>query len=65
MPVSYFVLSTQAQILKLDLQHDWRHSVFFLFSDTLRTALELDADSALEQTLRKHIVKSLLKKVMS
>ena len=39
--------------------------VFFLFSDTLRTALELDADSALEQTLRKHIVKSLLKKVMS
>lgn len=37
----------------------------FLFSDTLRTALELDPDSALEQTLRKHIMKNLLKKVIS
>ncbi|XP_037375571.1 adenylate cyclase type 10-like isoform X2 [Talpa occidentalis] len=32
-------------------------------ADTLRTALELDPDSALEQTLRKHIMKSLLKKI--
>uniref|UniRef100_A0A452SUJ2 Guanylate cyclase domain-containing protein n=1 Tax=Ursus americanus TaxID=9643 RepID=A0A452SUJ2_URSAM len=31
--------------------------------DTLRTALELDPDSALEQTLRKHIMKNLLKKI--
>ncbi|EPY76641.1 adenylate cyclase type 10-like protein [Camelus ferus] len=31
-------------------------------ADILRTALELDPDSALEQTLRKHIMKSLLKK---
>uniref|UniRef100_A0A8C6D7C1 Guanylate cyclase domain-containing protein n=1 Tax=Moschus moschiferus TaxID=68415 RepID=A0A8C6D7C1_MOSMO len=29
----------------------------------LRTALELDPDSALEQTLRKHIMKNLLKKI--
>ncbi|XP_023589940.1 adenylate cyclase type 10-like [Trichechus manatus latirostris] len=34
-------------------------------ADTLRTALELDPDSALEQTLRKHIMKNLLKKVFS
>ncbi|XP_045150711.1 adenylate cyclase type 10-like [Echinops telfairi] len=32
-------------------------------ADTLRTALELDPDSALEQTLRKHIMKNLLKKI--
>nr|XP_045365185.1 adenylate cyclase type 10-like isoform X3 [Camelus bactrianus] len=32
-------------------------------ADILRTALELDPDSALEQTLRKHIMKSLLKKI--
>ncbi|XP_053458788.1 adenylate cyclase type 10-like isoform X1 [Nycticebus coucang] len=32
-------------------------------AETLRTALELDPDSALEQTLRKHIMKSLLKKI--
>ncbi|KAF6112549.1 adenylate cyclase 10 [Phyllostomus discolor] len=32
-------------------------------SDTLRNALELDPDSALEQTLRKHIMKNLLKKI--
>ncbi|KAG8511998.1 Adenylate cyclase type 10 [Galemys pyrenaicus] len=32
-------------------------------ADTLRTALEFDPDSALEQTLRKHIMKSLLKKI--
>ncbi|KAI4531216.1 hypothetical protein MG293_019074 [Ovis ammon polii] len=31
-------------------------------ADILRTALELDPDSALEQTLRKHIMKNLLKK---
>uniref|UniRef100_A0A673T9L2 Guanylate cyclase domain-containing protein n=1 Tax=Suricata suricatta TaxID=37032 RepID=A0A673T9L2_SURSU len=31
-------------------------------ADTLRTALDLDPDSALEQTLRKHIMKNLLKK---
>ncbi|XP_045399616.1 adenylate cyclase type 10-like isoform X2 [Lemur catta] len=35
----------------------------FLFSETLRTALELDPDSALKQTLRKHIMKNLLKKI--
>ncbi|XP_032505859.1 adenylate cyclase type 10-like isoform X6 [Phocoena sinus] len=35
----------------------------FLLSDILRTALELDPDSALEQTLRKHIMKNLLKKI--
>ncbi|XP_047652667.1 adenylate cyclase type 10-like isoform X2 [Phacochoerus africanus] len=32
-------------------------------ADILRTALELDPDSALEQTLRKHIMKNLLKKI--
>ncbi|XP_042842248.1 adenylate cyclase type 10-like isoform X7 [Panthera tigris] len=32
-------------------------------ADTLRTALDLDPDSALEQTLRKHIMKNLLKKI--
>ncbi|XP_072689204.1 adenylate cyclase type 10-like isoform X5 [Canis lupus baileyi] len=32
-------------------------------ADTLRTALELDPDFALEQTLRKHIMKNLLKKI--
>ncbi|XP_044773265.1 adenylate cyclase type 10-like [Neomonachus schauinslandi] len=32
-------------------------------ADTLRTALELDPDSTLEQTLRKHIMKNLLKKI--
>ncbi|KAM7137231.1 adenylate cyclase type 10-like isoform 2-T2 [Molossus nigricans] len=32
-------------------------------ADTLRTALELDPDSALKQTLRKHIMKNLLKKI--
>lgn len=32
-------------------------------SDILRTALELDPDSALEKTLRKHIMKNLLKKI--
>uniref|UniRef100_G1PB33 Guanylate cyclase domain-containing protein n=1 Tax=Myotis lucifugus TaxID=59463 RepID=G1PB33_MYOLU len=32
-------------------------------ANTLRTALELDPDSALEQTLRKHIMKNLLKKI--
>jgi len=37
----------------------------FLLSDILRAALELDPDSALEQTLRKHIMKNLLKKVVS
>uniref|UniRef100_A0A8C9DN25 Guanylate cyclase domain-containing protein n=1 Tax=Prolemur simus TaxID=1328070 RepID=A0A8C9DN25_PROSS len=35
----------------------------FLFSETLRSALELDPDSALKQTLRKHIMKNLLKKI--
>ncbi|XP_067609118.1 adenylate cyclase type 10-like isoform X1 [Pseudorca crassidens] len=35
----------------------------FLLSDILRAALELDPDSALEQTLRKHIMKNLLKKI--
>ncbi|KAF7463027.1 hypothetical protein GHT09_010579 [Marmota monax] len=32
-------------------------------ADTLRTALELDPDSALERTLRKYIMKNLLKKI--
>ncbi|KAF5929693.1 hypothetical protein HPG69_002416 [Diceros bicornis minor] len=32
-------------------------------ADTLRAALDLDPDSALEQTLRKHIMKNLLKKI--
>uniref|UniRef100_A0ABI7YVY2 Guanylate cyclase domain-containing protein n=1 Tax=Felis catus TaxID=9685 RepID=A0ABI7YVY2_FELCA len=32
-------------------------------ADTLRTALDLDPDSALEQTLRKHVMKNLLKKI--
>ncbi|XP_069879901.1 adenylate cyclase type 10-like isoform X2 [Dipodomys merriami] len=32
-------------------------------TESLRTALELDPDSALEQTLRKHIMKTLLKKI--
>uniref|UniRef100_A0A5F9CS87 Guanylate cyclase domain-containing protein n=1 Tax=Oryctolagus cuniculus TaxID=9986 RepID=A0A5F9CS87_RABIT len=32
-------------------------------TETLRTALELDPDSALEQTLRKHIMTNLLKKI--
>ncbi|XP_058519269.1 adenylate cyclase type 10-like isoform X3 [Ochotona princeps] len=32
-------------------------------AETLRTALELDPDSALEQTLRKHIMTNLLKKI--
>ncbi|XP_070634040.1 adenylate cyclase type 10-like isoform X3 [Bos indicus] len=32
-------------------------------ADILRAALELDPDSALEQTLRKHIMKNLLKKI--
>ncbi|XP_057555497.1 adenylate cyclase type 10-like isoform X3 [Hippopotamus amphibius kiboko] len=32
-------------------------------ADILRTALELGPDSALEQTLRKHIMKNLLKKI--
>ncbi|XP_023445832.2 adenylate cyclase type 10-like isoform X3 [Dasypus novemcinctus] len=32
-------------------------------ADTLRTALELDPDSALEQTLRKHIMKNLVEKI--
>uniref|UniRef100_A0A667HFY0 Guanylate cyclase domain-containing protein n=1 Tax=Lynx canadensis TaxID=61383 RepID=A0A667HFY0_LYNCA len=43
----------------------WSHPLHFvfLFSDTLRTALDLDPDSALEQTLRKHIMKNLLKKI--
>ncbi|XP_037698571.1 adenylate cyclase type 10-like isoform X2 [Choloepus didactylus] len=32
-------------------------------ADTLRTALELNPDSALEQTLRKHIMKNLAEKI--
>ncbi|KAM6186181.1 adenylate cyclase type 10-like [Rhynchocyon petersi] len=32
-------------------------------ADTFRTALELDPDSVLEQTLRKHIMKNILKKI--
>nr|XP_012616231.1 adenylate cyclase type 10-like isoform X3 [Microcebus murinus] len=32
-------------------------------AETLRTALELDPDSALKQTLRKYIMKNLLKKI--
>lgn len=51
------------ECLKLNFPCGWRHFVF-LFSDTLRTALDLDPDSALEQTLRKHIMKNLLKKVI-
>lgn len=39
--------------------------MFSFFSDILRTALVLDPDSALEQTLRKHVMKNLLKKVIS
>uniref|UniRef100_A0A8C4PGJ8 Guanylate cyclase domain-containing protein n=1 Tax=Equus asinus asinus TaxID=83772 RepID=A0A8C4PGJ8_EQUAS len=50
------------KIIKINFPHGWRYFVF-LFSDTLRTALELDPDSALEQTLRKHIMKNLLKKI--
>uniref|UniRef100_A0A8D1QL89 Guanylate cyclase domain-containing protein n=1 Tax=Sus scrofa TaxID=9823 RepID=A0A8D1QL89_PIG len=46
----------------------WSHppnafGLFSFFSDILRTALVLDPDSALEQTLRKHIMKNLLKKI--
>ncbi|KAM5286550.1 adenylate cyclase type 10-like [Hipposideros larvatus] len=36
---------------------------YWTSSDILRTALELDPDSALEKTLRKHIMKNLLKKI--
>ncbi|XP_077017840.1 adenylate cyclase type 10-like [Tamandua tetradactyla] len=32
-------------------------------ADTLRTALDLEPDSALEQTLRKHIMKTLVEKI--
>ncbi|XP_040138545.2 adenylate cyclase type 10 isoform X1 [Ictidomys tridecemlineatus] len=42
----------------LDYLPHYRTSV-----DTLRTALELDPDSALERTLRKYIMKNLLKKI--
>ncbi|XP_060045737.1 adenylate cyclase type 10-like isoform X2 [Erinaceus europaeus] len=42
----------------LDYLPHYRTSV-----DTLRTALELDPDSTLEETLRKHIMKNLLKKI--
>uniref|UniRef100_A0A8D0SLT1 Guanylate cyclase domain-containing protein n=1 Tax=Sus scrofa TaxID=9823 RepID=A0A8D0SLT1_PIG len=46
----------------------WSHppnafGLFSFFSDILRTALVLDPDSALEQTLRKHVMKNLLKKI--
>uniref|UniRef100_A0A8C7B5G9 Guanylate cyclase domain-containing protein n=1 Tax=Neovison vison TaxID=452646 RepID=A0A8C7B5G9_NEOVI len=51
------------KISKINFAYGWRQLFAFLFSDTLRTALELDPDSALEQTLRKHITKNLLKKI--
>uniref|UniRef100_A0A8D2CW63 Guanylate cyclase domain-containing protein n=1 Tax=Sciurus vulgaris TaxID=55149 RepID=A0A8D2CW63_SCIVU len=58
--VSSFLLNSE--ILKINFPWGWKHFVF-LSSETLRTALELDPNSALEQTLRKYIMKNLLKKI--
>uniref|UniRef100_A0A8C9P1L4 Guanylate cyclase domain-containing protein n=1 Tax=Spermophilus dauricus TaxID=99837 RepID=A0A8C9P1L4_SPEDA len=60
--VSYVSFLPNSEILKINFPYGWRHFVFLLL-DTLRTALELDPDSALEQTLRKYIMKNLLKKI--
>uniref|UniRef100_A0A8D2GE95 Guanylate cyclase domain-containing protein n=1 Tax=Theropithecus gelada TaxID=9565 RepID=A0A8D2GE95_THEGE len=50
------------QILNINFPHG-QGPFIFLFSETLRTALELDPHSDLDQKLRKHIMKNLLKKI--